>query len=75
MAPKIDTPALENMLPQGAASRHKKMWEMFNNAEDLLPESPFEGTSDDLRKAIQFLNKSAENLAELIAYRKMYGSD
>lgn len=63
------------MLPQGARSRYAKAIAALDAADDLLPEDALLGDAASLRQAIKHVHAAAENLAELMAYRKMIGVD
>lgn len=63
------------MLPQGARSRHTKAMTALDKADDLLPEDALDGSAADIRGAIKHIQNAAENLSELMAYRKMIGVD
>lgn len=65
----------DTMLPQGARSRYKKAVEAIDAADDLLPKDALDGQASDLRQAVKHLYTAAENITELLAYRKMYGVD
>lgn len=70
-----DYSALESMLPQGARSRFTKAAAAIEAADALVPDSALDGTSADLRQAVKHLYVAAENLTELLVYRKMMGVD
>lgn len=72
-APKYQS--FDTMLPQGARSRFQKALGALDAVEDLLPDDALAGTAADLRQAIKHLHSAGENLAELMAYRKMIGVD
>ena len=47
----------------------------LDKADDLLPEDALDGSAADIREAIKHIQNAAENLSELMAYRKMIGVD
>ncbi|MCB2020863.1 MAG: hypothetical protein KDG44_08665 [Burkholderiaceae bacterium] len=65
----------DTMLPQGARSRFQKAVDAMEAADKLVPDEALDGNPADIRQAIKHLYSAAENLAELLAYRKMYGVD
>lgn len=67
--------SFETMLPQGARSRHAKAVKAMEEADDLVPLDALQGTSAEIRQAIKHLYIATENLAEMLAYRKMLGVD
>ncbi len=67
--------SLDVTLPQGARSRFMKAQRACENAEDLLPTDALDGTSQDIRQAIKHLQAAAENLGEMLVYRKILGID
>ena len=78
MSKKIDPERFKSfdvMLPQGARSRFQKAVKAVNDADDLIPDDALTGTAAELREAIKHLGSAIENLAELMAYRKMMGID
>lgn len=62
-------------LQQGADSRFKKAIAALEAADDLMPNDPLAGTAADLRQVVKSIYVMAENVTELIAYRKMMGVD
>lgn len=78
MPKKVNTEKFKSfdvMLPQGARSRFGKALTAIDKAEDLIPEDALTGNSEDLRAVMKHLHSAAENLSELMAYRKMLGVD
>jgi hypothetical protein len=70
-----DKATLGTMLDQGATSRFNKAVTAFEAADDGIPASALDGSPAEIRQAIKHLYTTAENLAELLAYRKMMGVD
>jgi delta-aminolevulinic acid dehydratase/porphobilinogen synthase len=67
--------SLDVILPQGARSKFMKAAQAIEQADDLLPSDALDGTSQDIRQAIKHLQAAAENLTEMMAYRKIMGVD
>lgn len=67
--------SIDVQLMQGARSRHAKAIKALDAADDLVPDTDLGGTSGEIREAIKHLYGAAENLTEMLVYRKMMGVD
>lgn len=65
----------DQQIVQGANSRFQKAVKAFEAADDRFPQTAFDGTAAELREAIKSLYIAAENITELLVYRKLMGVD
>lgn len=73
--PKDKYTNIDTVIDQGIKSKYQKAVDQIDKAEELIPTSGYEGSSEDINKAIRHYQEGIFRLTELLAYRKIGGID